>query len=243
MSVQPIFAPSILTSPEPKEPIPNLADQILSIPDYISPSHWMLIAFNEVFGFNPAEEAAKWFAGDWNGMAKAESAFKNLTEFQRSLAENIDASTAEMFSGWTGEAANAANSYFVHLNKALIEHAEAIDSLATQFHNTAYGVWSSCKAIVSGLEMLADILLGMALDLAATALLSETGVGLAVGAGIAAYLAFKAENTWMKVVDIHGKMIALMYGFSGIVAGQLSSLRGLTEVPIPAAPYDNKTVD
>ncbi|MGI8308408.1 hypothetical protein [Saccharopolyspora hattusasensis] len=95
---------------------------------------------------------------------------------------------------------------------------------------------------MSTLEMLADILIGIALDLAATALLSETGVGLVVGGAIAGYLAFKADSTWLKVVDLHGKMIAAVYGFSGTVGGQLSSLRGMTEVPLPGAAYDNKNV-
>ncbi|GAB3694823.1 hypothetical protein [Saccharopolyspora tripterygii] len=67
MPVEPIAAPAVLTPPNPSEPIPKLADEILSISDYISPSHWMLIAANEIFGFNPAEEAAKFVAGDWNG--------------------------------------------------------------------------------------------------------------------------------------------------------------------------------
>ncbi|MGI8308409.1 hypothetical protein [Saccharopolyspora hattusasensis] len=99
MSVEPVFAAAMLSNPEPKEPIPKLADEIMSIPDYASPSHWLLIVINEIFGFNPAEEAAKWFAGDWNGMAKAEAAFNNLVEFEHALAKNIDDATAEMFRG------------------------------------------------------------------------------------------------------------------------------------------------
>lgn len=242
MAVEPIAAAAMLTIPEPEQPIPKLADEILSIPDYISPSHWMLIVFNEIFGFNPAEEAAKWFAGDWNGMAKAEAAFKNLVEFERALAKNIEDATAEMFHGWTGEAANAAQSYFAQLSQALVKHAEAINSVATQYHNTAYGVWATCKSIVSTLEMLADILIGIALDLAATALLSETGVGAVVGGAIAGYLAFKAYNTWMKVIDLHGKMINAVYAFSGMTGSLVPTLRGMTEVSLPGAPYDNKNV-
>lgn len=242
MAVEPIFAPAMLTPPSPSEPIPDLADEILSLPDYASPSHWMLIAFDTVFGFNPAEEAAKAVAGDWHGMAEAEDVFNKLTEFEQAVAKNIDDTTAQMFSGWTGEAAEAAQSYFAQLSSAMSQHAEAIDSLARQYHNTAYSVWAICKAMVSTLEMLADILIGLALELAATALLSETGVGLVVGGAIAAYLSFKANNTWMKVVDLQGKMMIAVTGFSGAAGGLVSTLRGLTEVPLPGAPYDNKVV-
>ncbi|MEV5537897.1 hypothetical protein AB0L13_13655 [Saccharopolyspora shandongensis] len=241
MAVEPISA-AMLTNPEPEQPIPKLADEIMSIPDYISPSHWMLIAFNTIFGFNPAEEAAKWFAGDWNGMARAEDAFAELVEFESALVANVEAATTEMFHGWTGEAADAARAYFAQLSQALAEHSEAIKSIAREYHNTAYGVWAICKSVVSTLEMLADILIGIALDLAATALLSETGVGLVVGGAIAGYLAFKANSTWMKVVDLHGKMINFVYAFSGVSGSLVSTLHGMTEVPLPGAPYDNKNV-
>ncbi|GAB3694818.1 WXG100 family type VII secretion target [Saccharopolyspora tripterygii] len=175
-------------------------------------------------------------------MAEAEDVFTKLKSFEQAVARNIDTATDEMFGGWSGEAADAAHSYFSQLSKAMSEHATAINSLAEQYHNTAYGVWAICKSMVSTLEMLADILIGLALELAATALLSETGVGLIAGSAIAAYLVFKANNTWMKVLDLQGKMMIAVTGFSGSAGAAVSTLRGLTEVPLPGEQYDNKSV-
>lgn len=103
-------------------------------------------------------------------------------------------------------------------------------------------MWATAKAITSGLETLADILLDIALDLAATALLAETGVGLVAGVAIAGYLSFKATSTWFKVVDLHGKVIAAAEGIAGVITGQMATLNGLTRTPIPGAAYDNKLV-
>ena len=143
---------------------------------------------------------------------------------------------------WEGKAADAATQYFSNLVESLGQHADALQGLSTQYKATADGVWATAKAITSGLETLADTLMDLALDLAATALLSETGVGLVAGGAISGYLSIKATSTWFKVVDLHGKVIAAAEGITGVITGQLATLHGLTQTPIPGAPYNNELV-
>lgn len=197
---------------------------------------------NEIFGFNPAAQVATWFAGDWHGLATNASALENLSRFEHDLSDNVGRCLADVSQSWEGQAADAANQYFSNLVESLTGHAEALQRISTQYTATADGVWASAKAAVSGLEMLADILLDIALDLAATALLSETGVGLVAGSAIVGYLGVKATSIWFKIIALHGKVFAATEGIVGIITGELSTLNGLTQTPIPGAAYDNKLV-
>lgn len=62
------------------------------------------------------------------------------------------------------------------------------------------------------------------------------------GGAISGYLSIKATSTWFKVVDLHGKVIATAEGITGVITGQLATLHGLTQTPIPGATYNNERV-
>jgi len=239
---QPPLDPSrTLTPPSAKEPIPDFVDEILSLPDYVSPSHWLLLVMDAIFGFNPAEQAAEWFAGDWHGVATSASAFRNLAAFEHDLSANLTAAMRDAKVSWEGNAAESAGKYFDGLTQAIGAHSAALTNLATQYDATAAGILGAGKATVSALETLADVLLDMAIDTAATAALSETGVAVVIGGAIDGYLAYKAVHTWQKVVDLHGKVIAAAEGLVGGITGEMATLRGLADTPIPG-PYDNALV-
>jgi len=242
MAQPPVDPSRTLKPPVAREPIPDFVDEILSLPDYISPTHWLLMAMDLVLGFNPAEKAAEWVAGDWQGVATNASAFRNLAAFERELSTSVATSTRDAQANWEGNAAAAAGRYFHGLAESLDEHATALATLATQYDATALGVAGFGKAIVSAVEMLGDILFDIAVNSAAAAALSETGVAVVIGGAIDGYLAYKAVHKWMEIVDLHGKIIAAAEGLFGVVTGEMATLHGLTRTPVPGAAYDNALV-
>lgn len=116
-----------LVAPAAEQMIPETFDKILSFPDYFSLGHWVLVGCDALFGVNPAEWIAKEMAGDWEAVARAGSALKNLGKFNDSFAGAVDGGSDAMFTGWQGNAAGAAQAYFDQLPTALRAQISALN--------------------------------------------------------------------------------------------------------------------
>ncbi|RJQ71517.1 hypothetical protein D5S17_27325 [Pseudonocardiaceae bacterium YIM PH 21723] len=231
-----------LSDPKAEEPIPNIADKIMSISDYVSPGHWLLEACGLICGGNPAEQLGELIAGDWEGLAKSADGLSHLKKFDASLNKQVQAIKANMQTTWTGNASNAAAAYFAKLEAPLAKHGAVLSTLSNQYHTAAYAVWGAGKAITSILEMLADILIDLALDLLASAITVETGVGPVIGAVLAGYLVWKANQVWLKALEWWGRCNTAVHALVSPMAGFIGTMHEIKAVPLPAGAYDNPQV-
>jgi uncharacterized protein YukE len=229
-----------LVEPLPKELVPDLVNQLLSFPDLISPTHWMLWAMETVCGVNPAKWAAEQFVGDWESFSKAGSALANLANFNGALMKALDDGSDRMLGDWQGNAAHACNQYFDEVSAALREQMTALDAVAEQFHRVAQGINTTASLMASLLEMLADALLALALEAAAGAASTPTVVGPVLAGAAAAFTLTKAMGVWGEIINAHSRAWTLVQIFFGLCAGYLGALKGMENVPLPAGAYDHK---
>jgi hypothetical protein len=228
-----------LTEPTAQQIIPETFDKILSFPDYFSVGHWILVGCEQLFGVNPAEWIAKEITGDWEAVAKAGSALKNLGTFNEAFAGAVDTNSDAMFKGWTGNAASAASGYFDKLPEALRAQISALNDVGHQFEQAAYGVWGVAKTLVSLMELLLDLLIAWAIEAAATAAASWTVIGGIIGGSAMVLTAMKAIKVWGEICKAHGLAWTICTGVTGIIAGYLSNLHGMKDHPLPAGAYDH----
>jgi uncharacterized protein YukE len=229
-----------LVEPLPKELVPDLVNQLLSFPDLISPTHWMLWAIETVCGVNPAKWAAEQLVGDWQSISTAGSALANLANFNGALMKALDEGSDRMLGDWQGNAAQACNQYFDGLSAALREQMAALDAVAEQFHRVAQGINTTASLMASLLEMLADALLALALEAAAGAASTPTVVGPVLAGAAAAFTLTKAMGVWGEIINAHSKAWMLVQLFFGTCAGYLGALKGMENVPLPAGAYDHR---
>jgi DNA-binding winged helix-turn-helix (wHTH) protein len=114
---------SYLKPPTTAEPSKGPVSEVISgVSDLLSPSSWAAEAMKAAFDFDPFEEAAKWFAGDWEGYAKCADAWANVGKLASGIAENLDAGNGTLDATRNGHAADSAFVYFEQL-------ADKIDGL------------------------------------------------------------------------------------------------------------------
>jgi hypothetical protein len=231
-----------LVEPQPKELVPDLVNQLLSFPDLISPTHWMLWAIETVCGVNPATWAAEQFIGDWEAFSKAGSALENLANFNGTLMKALDDGADRMLGDWQGNAAQACNQYFDGVSGALREQMAALDAVAEQFHRVAQGINTTVSLVVSLIEALVDALLAFALEMAVGAASSPTVVGPVLAGAAAAFTLTKAMGIWGAIIKAHSDAWNLVQFFFGLCAGYLGALKGMENVPLPAGAYDHQGV-
>lgn len=228
-----------LVEPVAEQAIPDAIDKALSFPDFFSLGHWVYIFIDQVSGVNPAEWIAKEFAGNWEAVAKAGDALKNLSKFHDACAAEIERGSADMLNNWEGNAASAAGKYFDELPQSLREQISALEKVGEQFEQAAYGVWATAKTVVSLLELLFDLAIGFVIEAAATAAASWTGIGAIAGGSAMLLTVARAIQVWMDICKYHGMAWNLCTGTTGIIAGLLGNLHGFKDHPLPAGAYDH----
>lgn len=231
-----------LSEPVAEQAIPDAIDKAISFPDFFSIGHWAYVFIDQVSGVNPAEWVSEELAGNWEAVAKAGDALKNLSKFHEAFAAEIDHGNADMLQGWEGNAASAAGKYFDELPQSLKDQVGALQNVGEQFEQAAYGVWATAKTIVSLLELLFDLAIGFAIEAAATALTSWTGAGLVAGSGAILLTLGRAVQVWMDICKYHGMAWNLCTGASGIIAGLLGTLHGFKNHRLPAGAYNHPGV-
>ncbi len=231
---------TVLTPPVATDPIPPLADTFLHIGDLISLGHWGFKAIDLMGGPNIPEEVGEWFAGDWSEVSKSADALRNLGDFCGIAAENLEAKSETCTASWHGKAATAASAYFLDLSSALSGQRAHFHDIATQYDGTAFGVRELAVACGSLVEALADYCIAAGIALAAAATNFWNPVGWGAGAG-AAYSIAKGAETVKQIIEIRAAVWTGCELLMGLIAGSLSSIRGFTEVELPAA-YDHRQV-
>jgi hypothetical protein len=228
-----------LVTPVAEQPIPSLVDTFMSFPDFVSPSHWLLWVIDKICGVNPAEWLAEQFAGDWEAMARASSAYKNAAEYVTQAAVAIRTDGGQMLASWSGEAAAACERYLAQLADALdTGPAQGLEKVSDELKAVAYGVWATAKTAVGLLESLLDTMIEAAIAAAAAAASSWTVVGGLVGGGIAAERILNGIRLFRQIMDAHSLALNIAWGASGVIAGGLGLIRTFEDAPVPAG-YDH----
>jgi hypothetical protein len=203
-------------------------------------SHWVMKAIELVTGgVNPGQWAVDQFTGDWEAFSKAGDALKHVGEFDAAYAKNLTEGKDAMFTGWQGNAATKANTYFTGLAGAVAAQQSPLNTMGTEMQTAAFGVWGVAKTLDSLLESLLDALIGAGIALAAAAATSETIIGGIIGGVAAAWEIKEAVTIWKQALEAHDMAYNIAIGLSGTIAGLLGALHGLKDHPLPAGAYDH----
>ncbi|RZS32702.1 hypothetical protein EV193_11185 [Herbihabitans rhizosphaerae] len=208
----------------------------MSNADYISLSHWILWGVKQVCGCNPAEWIAKQVTGDWERVAKAGDALVKLADFNEAYANNITIASDAMLKQWDGNAADAANRYFDNLATTLVRQKSALKQTAAEFRNLAYSVWGLAKTITGLLEDLADWI-GVWVCTKLAELVPNPFTKI-FSAAAAAFALAKAEAAWAKIVAAEKRMLNMVHGGCGTIAGCLGAIGAVKEHRLPGT-YDH----
>lgn len=238
---------SLLTPPVAAQPVPDVIGILFTLPDLISPAYYSLLMFDLVFGFNPLTEAGSLVAGEWNQFAIAADALEKLADFDAALASSIGSDHESVLGGptpaWTGEAADAAGSYFARLRIAVGRQAVACRDMGRECRSLANGMFLLAKGVEDGLKSILDWAMLWGISIAASAVAtSTTVVGGVFGAAAATYAAVMALAAWRRVTESIGLMFALANGFVGAMSGFTAPLRDVRTHPLPAGAYDHAGV-
>lgn len=233
-----------LITPYPAEPIGEEWDAITGFVGRIpSLGHFGWKAFELVSGEDiPAYWADK-LAGNWDQVAKCAAAARNLGDFCGALATGIRGQVTVAREGWTGEAAEAMETYFAGLTSQLDTMKENLQSLAKDCDTTAFGIRHCYTAVENIVESLMDALIGICIALAAAAAGSWTGIGGLLGAvGVGAGVTFAISL----VNDALGAMETAFQVADGVMAvfpATLGLVKSVQVAQIASHGYVNHLVD
>jgi len=231
-----------LTEPQPKDPVPDLVENIIGATQYISISYWLGWAAEQVTGTNPWQWIAEQYAGDWKAAQSAGEEIKNLGEFNTVAANNIGAGAETMFIDWQVNAANSANDYFSGLMKTLKDQAPDLESIGRGFETMAAGMYETANAIKGLWETLLDLLIAIGLEAAAAAASSWTVIGPILAGAAAVATITKAIGVWGQILERHNHAWNAIQGLAGLIAGFLGGLDDLEKHALPASGYDHPGV-
>ncbi|MDR0945381.1 MAG: hypothetical protein LBM66_04380 [Bifidobacteriaceae bacterium] len=229
-----------LPEPTTSTPLPDLVNTCFAIAaDLLNPGAWLIAAIEFV---PPAREAIenikKDLCGDWNAVMKASNALTHLSTFSDDLKTDIHTAHTSMIAEWSGPAADMADKYLTTLETAIGENTDALKSLASQFDAVATGMYEQAEEIQSLLGTALTQLMVLAACLAAGVSFSWTGFGAVAGALGASATAVAIVDTFCSVSDALDIMWGIVRGATGLTAGYLGAVNGMSKVPLPSSALD-----
>lgn len=231
-----------LLPPVPAQPLPDVLTEAVGFTQYISPSYWVGVIIDQLFGTDPFQWVAEEFTGDWRAVATAGAALKNLGSFNADMSATVGETATVTMSDWQGNAASAANQYFSGFADAVDAQQRDLVQAGEQFEQIAFGM-NRWTATVRGLLLtLSDFIVAAALAAAATAATGVTGVGAILGAAATAAAITKVLGVWGEILTLHGYVVNAVNAMLALAAGYGSSLRHIEHHALPAASYDNLSV-
>lgn len=232
-----------LVDPVAADPIPSSLDLVLNLPALTSASFY-IAEFSEFVGFPTTADLGAWAAGDWARVARAADACRNLGKFSTALASEARTELGALEGTWQGNAAGAASDYFSRFADQLDSNGRSFAQIATQLEQTTVGVHQAAKAIGGLVDMAIDLGIAFFLKSCALAASAATGVGAAAAAITSpalVALVIKGIKVVNAILTAQGRATAICAAFVGSVAPPLATLKGFSEMSVPA-PYDNRQV-
>lgn len=232
---------SHLIGPTAAHPYPAEAEFILGFPAITSGSFY----FNEFAGLIglDTESVAARVLGDWESVARAADACRNLGRFSTTLAGETRRSCRDLDSTWDGNSATAATEYFDEFSTRLEQIGSSFWEIAGQLDQAVIGVHEAIRATGTILNLILDYAISYALVATASLIAAATGVGAPASGAIAATgataIAYKGYKAVDKLLDVHGAAVGLCAGAIGSIATPLATVKGFNEMTVPN-PYTNE---
>ncbi|GAA2575156.1 hypothetical protein GCM10010435_58740 [Winogradskya consettensis] len=190
--------------------------------DYTSPSNYILVAFDHVFGFNPLERALESLLGDWQAIAQAGVAFGHAADAVQDLGYNVQGGAIALQPGWEGVAADAAYFGFTRLADGAANLADPFRGISQQFTEIAQGVYNTSEAVSGFLKGLCDAAIIAGIAFVAGTATAASGVGAVVGYGVAGVEIANMLRLWAQATEAINSIFAAVQAALGIIEGQLS---------------------
>ncbi|ADG96987.1 hypothetical protein Srot_0502 [Segniliparus rotundus DSM 44985] len=121
---------SKLQPPKAEEIIPGGVDKALGAGSWLSLSHWVLEAIDQVCGVNPGKWVLEKFTGDWEAFGKVADSLRKIGEFYNSYGQNISEDMVFMLDSWTGKAAGSAKGYFEKFASSVQHQQDSLEKVA-----------------------------------------------------------------------------------------------------------------
>lgn len=231
-----------LIDPKVADPIPDKLENVLGVSQYITPSYWLGEAMTLVIGKNPFQWAAEEFTGDWQAVQVAGKAVQTLGAFNEAFASTINSAVATVGYGWEGNARDAADEYFSGIGQVLRGQIGVLVQLGWQLDVTAFSVYETAGALKGMLEGLADLLIAIGIEMAATAASAATVIGPLIGGASIAFTASQAVAKWEAILGLTGTIWNAVQAFSGVVSGLLGEVSDTSLPYLPSREYDHPAV-
>lgn len=218
----------------------TIIDIFNDVSDLLSPVWYVTEAIDLVFGFNPLEEVLDWFSGDWESFVRCAEVWSNLGKATEAMAANIKAGNAELDASWNGNAGDSAYVYFDELAKKLDAQKASYDKLHEAYTQMAHSVYLTAEAINGFVGGILDGLIIVGLDLAAGTLTSWTGVGAAVGYGLAALEILNILREWGMATKAFVAAQQIVQAGVGTIEGLATDLAdAFKSFPVPNGSYEH----
>ncbi|MEH1167346.1 hypothetical protein V6V47_18370 [Micromonospora sp. CPCC 205539] len=211
--------------------------------DYLSPSAWLNGVFDHVFGFDPVGEIQTRIFGDWESLAAMAPVATNMGRALHDLAYNVQSGTSTLHPQWRGVAGDAAFHYFTTTANAIADLHGPLGRISDAYRGMADAVWSAGEALGGVVKSILDAAIIAGIAAAAGTATSATGIGAAVGYGLAAAEVANLLRLWGEATKLCQQLTAAVLAFRAALARDLSDLDSVT---LPALPdggrYDHPLV-
>jgi uncharacterized protein YukE len=221
-----------LTAP----PEPDSPSNSLGFMDYLSPTSWAMKGFDIVLGFDPISLMQQRFSGDWEAVATMAPVLTNTGAALHDLALNIQSGTTTLHPLWQGNAGDAAYDYFTDLATGIAALQQPLQRMADEYLELADAVWSAGEAISGLIKGMVDAAIIAGIAAASGTATSFTGVGAAVGYGVAGLEVANILNMWGKATELYQLSSAAVLAFRSKLGSALHDLDAITLPELPGGP-------
>jgi uncharacterized protein YukE len=208
--------------------------------DYVSPTAWMMKGFDIILGFDPVERVQNKIFGNWELYAQMQPVLTSAATAVHDLAFNIQAGATALQSDWHGYAGHSAYRYFTDVATSVDQLRTPLVQIGDAYRGMADAVWEAGDAIGGLLKGMCDAALIAGLAAAGGTATAISGIGGAVGYGLAAAEAANILAMWAIVSKYLAYADSAVKACRAIVDRALSDL---DEVKLPAigggAGYDH----
>jgi uncharacterized protein YukE len=231
-------APDLHLQPPVGEPDTPL--NRLGFMDYISPVAWMMKGFDIILGFDPIQEVQNKIFGDWEIYANMEPVMNHAADAVHDIAINLQSGAAVLPEYWQGNAGDAAFRYFTDLAESIGRLSEPLRVMAKEYRTMADAVWEAGDAIGGLLKGMCDAAIIAGIASAAGTATAVTGIGGAVGYGLAAGEAAYILAQWATVTKYLQYANAAVMAFRSTLDSALADLDSVSLPSIGGGPgYDH----
>jgi len=196
----------------------------LGFMDNLSVSHWALVGFDAVFGFNPLERITSEVVGDWQAVAQSGVAFGHAAQAVHDIGYNLQGGAIALRGGWEGAAAEQAYAHFSRTASSLAELQDPFAEMSAELGEIAHGVWSSCEALSGIVKMLLDKAIIAGISAAAGTATATSGIGPVIGYGVAALQVVDMLRLWGQATKMISNLYTAVQGALGVIESQIARI-------------------